>query len=126
MELPAVCRRPEGSDPLEAPRLVPSAVHMLESPGLLDRIGTWRPIARRFFLGHTAVIGRQALEHVAELELLVERLGVRDGQLSVLVRLPGGFDEETRERFVPHVVEPSAGVDRSVLAFLSEAYAEHC
>ncbi|MCG6927797.1 MAG: Hsp70 family protein [Acidobacteria bacterium] len=62
VELPAVCRRPEGSDPLEAPRLVPSAVHMIENPGLLDRIGTWRPIARRFFLGHTALIGRQALE----------------------------------------------------------------
>jgi len=62
VELPAVCRWPEGSDPLEAPRLVPSAVHMIENPGLLDRIGTWRPIARRFFLGHTALIGRQALE----------------------------------------------------------------
>ena len=62
VELPGVCRRPEGSDPLEAPRLVPSAVHMLENPGLLDRLGTWRPIARRFFLGHTALIGRQALE----------------------------------------------------------------
>ena len=62
VELPAVCRRPQGSDPLEAPRLVPSAVHMLENPGLLDRVGAWRPIARRFFLGHTALIGRQALE----------------------------------------------------------------
>jgi molecular chaperone DnaK len=62
VELPAVCRRPEGSDPLEAPRLVPSAVHMLERRGLLDRLGTWRPIARRFFLGHTALIGRQALD----------------------------------------------------------------
>jgi molecular chaperone DnaK len=62
VELPAVCRRPQGSDPLEAPRLVPSAVHMLEDPGLLDRLGAWRPIARRFFLGHTALIGRPALE----------------------------------------------------------------
>jgi molecular chaperone DnaK (HSP70) len=62
VELPGVCRRPEGSDPLEAPRLVPSAVHMLENPGLLDRLGTWRPLARRFFLGHTALIGRKALE----------------------------------------------------------------
>jgi len=34
------------------------------------------------------------------------------------------FDEETRERFIPHVIEPSAGVDRSVLAFICEAYAE--
>jgi len=34
------------------------------------------------------------------------------------------FDEETRERFVPHIIEPSAGVDRSVLAFLCDAYDE--
>src|SRR6185503_12707944 len=34
------------------------------------------------------------------------------------------FDEETKERFVPHVVEPSAGVDRTVLALLCNAYDE--
>jgi glycyl-tRNA synthetase len=34
------------------------------------------------------------------------------------------FDEETKQRFVPHVVEPSAGVDRTVLAVICEAYAE--
>ena len=34
------------------------------------------------------------------------------------------FDEDTKARFVPHVVEPSAGVDRTVLALLCEAYAE--
>ena len=34
------------------------------------------------------------------------------------------FDEETKERFIPHVVEPSAGVDRTVLAMICEAYAE--
>jgi glycyl-tRNA synthetase len=34
------------------------------------------------------------------------------------------FDEETKQRFVPHVVEPSAGVDRTVLALISEAYSE--
>jgi len=34
------------------------------------------------------------------------------------------FDEETRQRFVPHVVEPSAGVDRTVLALICEAYSE--
>jgi glycyl-tRNA synthetase len=34
------------------------------------------------------------------------------------------FDPETRERFIPHVVEPSAGVDRATLAFLCEAYTE--
>jgi glycyl-tRNA synthetase len=34
------------------------------------------------------------------------------------------FDEETKTKFLPHVVEPSAGVDRTVLAVLCEAYAE--
>jgi glycyl-tRNA synthetase len=34
------------------------------------------------------------------------------------------FDEETRQRFVPHVIEPSAGVDRTVLALICEAYSE--
>ena len=34
------------------------------------------------------------------------------------------FDEETKERFVPHVVEPSAGVDRTVLALICDAYGE--
>lgn len=34
------------------------------------------------------------------------------------------FDEETKERFVPHVIEPSAGVDRLILALICEAYNE--
>ena len=34
------------------------------------------------------------------------------------------FDDETKERFVPHVIEPSAGVDRTVLALICEAFAE--
>src|SRR6202035_2722247 len=34
------------------------------------------------------------------------------------------FDDETKQKFVPHVVEPSAGVDRTVLALISEAYSE--
>jgi glycyl-tRNA synthetase len=32
------------------------------------------------------------------------------------------FDPETKERFIPHVVEPSAGCDRTILAVLCEAY----
>src|SRR5262245_5471097 len=62
VELAEVCRSPRGEDPLEAPRLVPSAVYMLENPGLLDRLGSWPPIARRAFLGRRALIGRPALE----------------------------------------------------------------
>jgi len=34
------------------------------------------------------------------------------------------FDEETKEKFVPHVVEPSAGCDRTVLALICEAFEE--
>ncbi|MDD5679165.1 MAG: glycine--tRNA ligase [Kiritimatiellae bacterium] len=34
------------------------------------------------------------------------------------------FNQETKEKFVPHVVEPSAGVDRIALAILCEAYRE--
>jgi len=34
------------------------------------------------------------------------------------------FDDETRQRFIPHVVEPSAGVDRTILALICNAYAE--
>ncbi|RMG34372.1 MAG: glycine--tRNA ligase [Planctomycetota bacterium] len=34
------------------------------------------------------------------------------------------FDDQTRERYVPHVVEPAAGADRATLAFICEAYDE--
>jgi glycyl-tRNA synthetase len=33
-------------------------------------------------------------------------------------------DDETKEHYLPYVVEPSAGVDRGVLAFLCDAYDE--
>ena len=34
------------------------------------------------------------------------------------------FDEEKKCRYIPYVIEPSAGMDRSVLAFLVDAYDE--
>jgi len=34
------------------------------------------------------------------------------------------FDEETKENYLPYVIEPSAGVERSLLAFLLDAYQE--
>lgn len=34
------------------------------------------------------------------------------------------LDEETKEKFVPHVIEPSLGVDRTILAVLTSAYRE--
>jgi glycyl-tRNA synthetase len=33
-------------------------------------------------------------------------------------------DELTNQRYIPHVIEPSAGADRATLAFLCEAYTE--
>jgi glycyl-tRNA synthetase len=34
------------------------------------------------------------------------------------------FDDETKQHIIPYIIEPSAGVDRSLLAFLCDAYAE--
>ena len=34
------------------------------------------------------------------------------------------FDDQSRERFLPHVIEPAAGADRATLAFICEAYHE--
>jgi len=34
------------------------------------------------------------------------------------------FDDSTKEKFYPYIIEPSGGVDRSVLAFLVDAYYE--
>ncbi len=34
------------------------------------------------------------------------------------------YDEENKERFIPHCIEPSFGLDRTVLAILTDAYRE--
>ncbi len=34
------------------------------------------------------------------------------------------YDEETKERFIPHCIEPTFGVDRLVLAILTDVYTE--
>jgi glycyl-tRNA synthetase len=34
------------------------------------------------------------------------------------------FDDTTKERYYPYIIEPSGGVDRAVLAFLADAYCE--
>ncbi len=60
VELPRVCR--QSADALEAARLVPSAVHMLEHPRALDRLGAWPPLERLCLVGRRAWIGRPALE----------------------------------------------------------------
>jgi glycyl-tRNA synthetase len=64
------------------------------------------------------------------------KLCKQDGQLTPELgadgkpRHPGSgkdltyFNDQTRERFIPHVIEPAAGCDRATLAFLCEAYHE--
>jgi len=60
---------------------------------------------------------------------------VKEGNTLVVEKLPNGqpkhrgsgkdltyYDDLTKERFTPHVIEPSAGADRATLAFLCEAY----
>ena len=60
---------------------------------------------------------------------------VREGDSLVLEKNPDGspkwrgsgkdmsyYDDLKKERFIPHVIEPSSGADRATLAFLCEAY----
>lgn len=61
-ELPAVCREPGEQDPLQAPRAVPSAVHVFDRPSLTARWTRSGWLARRMLLGHLAHIGRPALK----------------------------------------------------------------
>ena len=46
LELEAICRRPEGEDPLEAPRLIPTALEFCDRLSLVDRLGAWPPLRR--------------------------------------------------------------------------------
>ena len=65
VEMPEISRSRGSEDPLEAPRLVPSAVHFLEQPGWLDRLGSWPPLEQRFaqwVLEDRFSCGRPALE----------------------------------------------------------------
>src|SRR6476469_6711043 len=34
------------------------------------------------------------------------------------------FDEQTKDKYIPHCIEPSLGVDRLILALICSAYAE--
>lgn len=34
------------------------------------------------------------------------------------------FDEETKSRYIPHVIEPAAGIDRTAMTFIVDAYEE--
>jgi molecular chaperone DnaK (HSP70) len=62
IELPELCRDVEGGDALGAPRMIPSAVHMLPADDLWGTLGKWSFFAKRVFWGKQALIGREALE----------------------------------------------------------------
>ena len=60
LELVDVCRKPGRVEPLEAPRLVPSATHLLTADDFWTRVGRWGFFQRNAFWGEQAHIGRAA------------------------------------------------------------------
>lgn len=62
IELPELCRRSANADPLEAPRLIPSATRVLEHLDFKGRLGKQPFFLRNFFVGRQAIIGRPAVE----------------------------------------------------------------
>ncbi len=76
----------------------------------------------------------EGVAHRGDFDLRSHMEGKLDGDLNVELNEHGQpkyrgsgkdlsyFDDQARERFVPHVIEPSAGADRGTLAFLCEAY----
>jgi len=54
---------------------------------------------------------------LTNIELSEEAEDYQSGPLSY-------FDDEQKKRYIPYVIEPSAGIDRSALAFLVDAYDE--
>jgi glycyl-tRNA synthetase len=54
---------------------------------------------------------------VTKIELAAEAEDYQSGPLSY-------FDDQQKKRYIPYVIEPSAGIDRSALAFLVDAYDE--
>ncbi len=81
----------------------------------------------------------EGVAHRADFDLRSHQDGKlvkKDGQLVVEVGTDGKprhkgsgkkmeyVDEVAKERYIPHVIEPSAGADRATLAFLCEAYRE--
>ena len=54
---------------------------------------------------------------MTKVELTEEAKDYQSGPLSY-------FDDQKKIRYIPYVIEPSAGIDRSALAFLVDAYDE--
>ena len=62
LQLDELCRTPEGENQFEAPRLVPSATHVLPADDFASKVGRWPFFQRNAFWGKQAHIGRKALE----------------------------------------------------------------
>ncbi|MHC4478701.1 MAG: glycine--tRNA ligase [Planctomycetota bacterium] len=54
---------------------------------------------------------------LTKIDLTEEHADYQSGPLSY-------FDDQQKKRYIPYVIEPSAGIDRSALAFLVDAYDE--
>jgi glycyl-tRNA synthetase len=97
--------------------------HGLQSDRL--RLRDHDPDELAFYSTATADIEYSFPFGVSELEGIAHR---GDYDLSQHQKFSGKdltyFDEEKKERYLPHVIEPSAGADRATLAFLCEAYQE--
>ncbi|MEM1442910.1 MAG: Hsp70 family protein, partial [Verrucomicrobiota bacterium] len=63
LELPGICREPGGTEPLSAPRLIPSATEIIADPSWVARLSRRPFFAKRLLLGDLATIGRPALEN---------------------------------------------------------------
>ena len=61
--LPRVCRDPDGSDPMTAPGVIPSATQLVAADDVWSILGRVPLIQRRAFWGRQGMIGREALEH---------------------------------------------------------------
>src|SRR5881392_2707429 len=126
MELEYFCRPEQGMDLLAY--WLKERIRFYEEIGIsrkrlhvLDVPETERAFYSKgtFDIEYEFPFGRQELEGVAYRTDYDLQQHVKAGGKSL-----DYFDEETKERFIPHVVEPSAGVDRTVLALICDAYDE--
>src|SRR3954471_23339543 len=62
LELPAIARKPVKTDTIDTSKAIPSAIHVLDTPSLRARLGRRGFLARNFFLGKLALIGREAAD----------------------------------------------------------------
>ncbi len=126
MELEYFCRPEQGPELLEYWR--DERVRFYENIGIPRERLHVKTIAeeeRAFYSKGTYDIEYEFPFGMQELEGVAYRTDYDLTQHQTASRKPlDYFDEESKQRFVPHVIEPSAGVDRTVLALLCEAYDE--